>query len=49
MGYTLAQVRAYLGAIERAERRRLRGQLLVLRAAQADEARYRRLLGALES
>lgn len=36
MGYTLAQVRGYLGAIGRHEQMQARQQLMLARAAQAD-------------
>lgn len=47
-GYTLAQVRAFSEAAQRAYRRRLADQLVNLRAAQFETNDYKRFLTKLQ-
>ncbi|MFH1493731.1 MAG: hypothetical protein ABIG70_02920 [Pseudomonadota bacterium] len=48
MDYTPAQVRLYLDAAGRAEKRRQRDQLWLMRAARADDKGFKKAMEALE-
>jgi len=48
LGFTLAQLRAYSIAVERARRRENRDLLVLLRGSQYDKTEFMKLLGALE-
>lgn len=48
MGYTLGQLRLYLGAVERGEAREALRGLMIARAAQAEPNGYRQVWEALE-
>jgi hypothetical protein len=48
-GYTLAQVRAFLRAIERMNSERRQGDALALRMAQADGKAWKRYMKGLEN
>jgi hypothetical protein len=47
-GYTLAQVRAFLGAIERMNSERRIGEAIAMRMAQADGAAWGRYMKGLK-
>lgn len=46
-GYTLAQVKAFMGAIERAEKRHLAGTAIAMRMAQADGSPWKTYMKGL--
>lgn len=48
MDYTPSQVRLYLEAISREEKRRQRDQLWLMRAARADDKGFKKAMEALE-
>jgi hypothetical protein len=45
----LAQIRGYMTAIERAEKRRLLNDLTIARAAMADDKSFNRIIKELEA